>query len=108
MALRFFVVPVHDSGAFEQDLNSFLAGHKVVSIQRQLIDEGVNSLWAICADYLSRAPGQVDSNPNLSRSRLDNKTILPLKEFAVYSHLREMPNELRPDRSRAGLCSVRQ
>jgi len=28
MALRFFVVPVRDAGAFEQELNGFLAGHK--------------------------------------------------------------------------------
>ena len=34
MALRFFVIPVHDSGAFEQELNGFLASHKVVSIDR--------------------------------------------------------------------------
>ena len=38
MGLRFFVVPVHDSGAFEQELNGFLAAHKVVSIDRQLIE----------------------------------------------------------------------
>ena len=38
MGLRFFVVPVHDSSAFEQDLNGFLARHKVVSIDRHLID----------------------------------------------------------------------
>lgn len=49
MALRFFVVPVRDAGAFEQELNGFLAGHKVVSIDRQLIDQGVNSCWAIGA-----------------------------------------------------------
>jgi len=40
MGLRFFVAPVHDSSAFEQDLNGFLAGHKVVSIDRHLIDQG--------------------------------------------------------------------
>jgi len=39
MGLRFFVVPVHDSSAFEQDLNGFLARHKVVPIDRHLIDE---------------------------------------------------------------------
>ena len=53
MALRFFVVPVHDSSAFEQELNGFLASHKVVSIDRRLIDQGINSFWAICVDYLS-------------------------------------------------------
>lgn len=94
MALRFFVVPVHDPGAFEQELNGFLASHKVVSIDRQLIDQGANSFWAICVDYLSHAPGATNRNPNLSRSRVDYKAILPPEEFAVYSQLRELRKEL--------------
>jgi hypothetical protein len=73
MGLRFFVVPVHDSSAFEQDLNGFLARHKVVSIDRHLIDQGVNSFWAICVDYLSHTPGETGHNPNLSRSRVKAK-----------------------------------
>ena len=55
MGLRFFAVPVRDSSAFEQELNGFLAAHKVVSMDRHLIDQGANSFWAICVDYgLSR------------------------------------------------------
>jgi hypothetical protein len=75
MSLRFFVIPVHDSCDFEQDLNGFPARHKVVSINRQLLDEEVNSFWAICVDYLSHTPGETGHNPNLSRSRVDYKTI---------------------------------
>jgi hypothetical protein len=40
MGLQFFAVPVHDSSAFEQELSGFLARHKVVSIDRHLIDRG--------------------------------------------------------------------
>ena len=94
MPLRFFVVPVRDSGACEQELNSFLARHKVVSIQRQLIDQGVNSFWAICVDYLTHTPGDSAGNLNLSRSRIDYKAILPPQEFAVFSRLRELRKEL--------------
>jgi superfamily II DNA helicase RecQ len=65
-----------------------------VSIQRQLIDQGVNSFWAICVDYLSHAPGAGASHPNLSRSRVDYKAILPAAEFAVYSRLRDLRKEL--------------
>jgi hypothetical protein len=94
MALQFFVVPVHDSGGFQQELNGFLARHKVVSIDRHLIDRGVNSFWAICVDYLSHMPGETAHTPNLSRSRVDYKAILPPEEFAVFSRLRELRKEL--------------
>ncbi len=94
MALRFFVVPVYDSGGFEQELNGFLARHKVLSIDRQFIDQGSNSFWAICVDHLSHASGEAAYNPNLSRRRIDYKAILPPEEFAVFSRLRELRKEL--------------
>jgi hypothetical protein len=43
MALRFFAVPVCDSSVVEQELNRFLDGHKILSVQRHLIDQGANS-----------------------------------------------------------------
>jgi len=108
MALRFFVIPVHDSGAFEQELNGFLASHKVVSIDRQLIDQGVNSFWAICVDSLSHAPGEAASKASLSRSRIDYKQVLPPEEFAVFSKLRELRKELAQKEARSGVCAVHQ
>jgi superfamily II DNA helicase RecQ len=94
MALRFFAIPVHDSAPFEQELNGFLARHKVVSIDRHLIEQGTNSFWAICVDYLNHAPGEAARNLNLSRSRVDYKAILPAEEFAVFSQLRSLRKDL--------------
>ena len=50
MPLRFFAIPVSNGAASEQELNAFLARHKVLSIDRRLIDQGVNSFWAICME----------------------------------------------------------
>lgn len=83
-----------NSAMAEQELNGFLASHKVVSIERKLIDEGVNSFWAICVDYLSHASDAGVSNANLSRSRVDYKSILPPLEFTVYSQFRDKRKEL--------------
>jgi hypothetical protein len=94
MGLRFFVVSVMNPEASEQDLNGFLASHKVVSIERKLIDQGVNSFWAICVDFLTHTPSDGTARSNLTRSRVDYKAILPPEEFAVYSELREMRKEL--------------
>ncbi len=94
MALRFFTIPVNDAAPFEQELNGFLARHRVVSIDRRLIDQGVNSFWAICVDYLGHAPGEAGRGLNLARSRVDYKAILPAEEFAVFSRLRALRKEL--------------
>ena len=36
MQLRFFTIPIHDGGDIADELNRFLAGHRIVSIDRQL------------------------------------------------------------------------
>jgi len=94
MSLKFFVVPVHHSIASEEELNGFLASHKILSIDRQLVDQGVNSFWAICVDYLASTRQETGQNPNLSRSRVDYKTILPPEEFEVFSRLRQVRKEM--------------
>jgi len=94
MALRFFIVPVRDSVDSEQELNRFIGGHKVLSIDRHLIDQGMNSFWAICVDYLNSLAAETTGLANLSRSRVDYKTILPPDEFEVFSRLRDLRKEL--------------
>lgn len=94
MGLRFFLVPVRDSENAERELNGFLASHKVLSIDRQLVDVGMNSFWAICVDYLTSSAGESTLTSNLSRSRVDYKTILPPEEFEVFSRLRQLRKDL--------------
>jgi len=81
MAFKFFVVPDRGSANAEQELNRFLASHKVLSIDRELIDQGMNSFWAICVDYLNSTVVENTGVSNLSRSRVDYKTILAPQEF---------------------------
>lgn len=94
MALRFFIVPVNDSGAQEQELNGFLAAHKVLSVERRLIDQGVNSFWAVCVDFVERHSDSTIGKSNLSRNRIDYKQVLPPEEFALFSKLRDLRKEL--------------
>jgi hypothetical protein len=54
MALCFFTIPVNDSGVFEQELNGFLARHRVVPIDPRFIEQGINSFWAIHGSLADR------------------------------------------------------
>jgi superfamily II DNA helicase RecQ len=93
MPLRFFTIPARDSDLSEQELNRFLAGHKVVSIERQLVDAGMNSFWAICVDYLNSSSTQSGRPTDVARNRVDYKTILSPEEFTIFSQLREFRKE---------------
>ena len=37
MAFEFFKVPVHAPGAFADELNAFIAGHRVASVRKKFV-----------------------------------------------------------------------
>ena len=45
MRFHFVAVPVHDSAAAEEELNQFMASHRVLSVERQLVLDGGRSVW---------------------------------------------------------------
>jgi superfamily II DNA helicase RecQ len=90
MPLRFFAIPALHHDAATQDLNAFLATHQVLSVERQLVIDGCQSYWTVCVDFTSAEPSKGTGALNLSRSRIDYKTILANDEFEVFSRLREL------------------
>jgi superfamily II DNA helicase RecQ len=95
MALRFFTVPVQDTGSAEAEVNSFLSNHKVLSVDRRWVDLGTHSFWAFCVDYLPSGSDRRGSSANAGgRSRIDYKDVLTPDEFTVVSQLRELRKEI--------------
>ena len=94
MPHKFFVIPVFEPTAAEQELNGFLGCHKVLSIERRLIELGTNSAWAIAIEFAAQGSGGSSNKLAVSRSRVDYKAILPEEEFAVFSQLRDLRKEL--------------
>ena len=48
MRFRFFAIPVAGSEEAEEALNACLAGHRIVSVDREFVSDGWNSFWAVC------------------------------------------------------------
>ena len=72
MRLRFFSVTLHSPAEAEQELNRFLAGHRILAI-----DQGG-------AEPVSRAPTG-------KRAKVDFKDVLGPDEFAVFARLTGPP-----------------
>jgi hypothetical protein len=51
MQLRFFAIPVLGGAEPAAELNSFLAQHRILQIERQLIADGAGSFWAVCVTF---------------------------------------------------------
>ena len=70
MPFRFFVIPIQDSGDAEAQLNGFLGSHRVLSVDRRWVEQGGQSFWSFCVDYLP--PG---SKPKPERGPARRKKI---------------------------------
>ncbi len=89
MQLQFFQVPVHASQV--DDLNRFLATHRVTSIERQFVPDGANSFWSICVTYENGDPPQT---PIKQKQQTDYRDVLTEEQFRIYAKLRVLRKEL--------------
>ncbi len=89
MQLQFFQVPVHRSQP--DDLNRFLAAHRVTSIERQFVSDGANSFWSICVTYESGDPPRT---PIKRKEQIDYREVLTEEQFRIYAKLRVLRKEL--------------
>lgn len=94
MAFRFFVIPIHLDGDAEAQLNAFLASHKVLSIDRRWVDQGSQSFWSFCVDYLPSAKTSKEAVRVEQRDRVDYKEKLAPEQFRVFAALRELRKEI--------------
>jgi hypothetical protein len=62
---HFFHIPALDPGTQAEALNAFIAQHRVVQVQRELVSDGAASFWALCA---SGAKGRVSLFPECKKA----------------------------------------
>jgi len=90
MRVKFFAIPALDPGDAEAELNRFLAQHRVLSIDREIVTERPGSFWAVSVSYLeSSTPA-----PKPGKARIDYKEVLSPEDFEVYAALRELRKEV--------------
>ncbi len=51
MPFRVLAVPATDDGTNAEVLNAFLRTVRVVSVERQLVTQGQQTLWSFCVEY---------------------------------------------------------
>jgi hypothetical protein len=91
MQLRFFTVPIHAGDDACAELNGFLASHRILTIDRHLVTDGANTVWAICISF--DEGGGAARQPVGRRGKPDFKDVLSGPEFAVFARLRALRKE---------------
>lgn len=97
MSLHFFSIPVARPQPFQDELNQFLAAHRVVAVERRWVDAGEASAWAVCVE-VAHGPGPLP--PGLTAAaggvgkpataKVDYREVLSPEEFEVYVRLRAL------------------
>ncbi len=91
MRVKVFAIPALDPADAEREVNSFLAEHRVTSIDRQLVSDGSGTYWALCVSYVE---GASRGAPAAKKGKIDYREVLPPEEFKVYAELRRLRKEL--------------
>ena len=92
MRFHFVTVPIHGSAVAEEELNQFLANHRAIAVDRQLVTDGPRSAWAICVTYADAGAGAATDASK--KARVDYREILSDAEFQVFAKLRELRKKL--------------
>ena len=87
---KFLTIPVIASELGEAELNAFLQSHRVLSVQRHLVDQGSQSFWAICIDYSISPHGQGANDSRTGKGKVDYREVLSSEQFAKFAKLRDL------------------
>lgn len=91
MQARLFTIPVFDGDAFVDELNRFLAAHRILAVDRQFMQAGTSSAWAV---WLSFEPAGEGRPPPARRGKVDYREVLNEQDFAVFARLRGLRKEM--------------
>ena len=90
MKYRFFAIPVHASDAAQEELNRFCAKQRLVSVDKQFVQNAEQCYWAFCIGYLDGQEGSKAA----TKGKIDYREVLNEQEFAVFARLRTLRKDL--------------
>ncbi|MEI6066544.1 MAG: HRDC domain-containing protein [Methylococcaceae bacterium] len=94
MKMHFFTVPAKWPEQAQQTLNAFCAQHRVMTLEKQFVDVGIESYWSICVTFMEGINLPVAGNVTNRRDKIDYRDVLSEQDFALYAQLRNLRKAL--------------
>lgn len=89
MRLDFFTISILNPEPQAEELNRFLADHKVFKIDREFVNDGDGSFWSVCVTSGNRHSQQGGRKPSI-----DYREVLSPEDFSIFSRLRDFRKSL--------------
>jgi len=88
--VSFFVSPFSEKSVTDE-LNAFLKSHRIINVEKRLIDGERGTGWVFLVEYASEG---VKNTTNASSQRIDYREVLNPAEYALYDKLRNLRKEI--------------
>jgi superfamily II DNA helicase RecQ len=85
----FFVSPFGEKSVTDE-LNAFLRSHRIVNVEKKLIDGERGTGWVFLVEY----GGETRNPQNQNNLRIDYREVLKPEEYAVFDKLRALRKDL--------------
>lgn len=85
---KFFQIPITQAAESENELNTFLRSVRALTIHKEFVNQGENSLWCLAVEYLPQA-GEKEFKKGENRNKTDYREILSAEDFALFVKLRD-------------------
>jgi len=89
--VSFYVSPFGEKSVTDE-LNSFLRSHRIVNVEKKLIDGERGTGWVFMVEY--GIDGGSGKNASNSAPRVDYREVLNVREYAVFDKLRALRKDL--------------
>ena len=96
MSLHFFAIAAREPQPAQDEFNAFCVANRVVTIEREFVNDGLKSYWAFCVTVANGSGPLPDALKRSSRTtkesggagRVDYKEVLSEGDFEVFATLR--------------------
>jgi superfamily II DNA helicase RecQ len=93
MPFEIFHIPACGDREMAAELNGFLAGHKILSVERKLVESGAYAYWSFCVEYLEGTSKSAVKNLRMGK-KVDYREILDEGSFRRFAAMRQKRKEL--------------
>lgn len=94
MNYKIFALPAIGAEQAEQQLNDFLASHKIIQVDRQFINQAELSYWSLCVCYQAQSTTAKTTTNTTKKARIDYREVLTEQQFSYFAALRELRKQL--------------
>lgn len=85
MQVKLFTIHINDIESHNDELNKFLRTHKIIEVDKHLVQNGVSYNWCFYISYIGEMQEKYSN-----KKKIDYMNVLDKETFAVFSKLRQI------------------